>query len=251
MYQTLAGSLFQSRTRTAVLDLLFRQGLSATVSELARRSWLTPRSVAMEVRNLLGLGLVTVEAVGGADQVKPNLTHPAAPHIQALLCIPADPATEKAGDQQLRETLAAFGAPLAGERPQEHMNLEDAIVAGLQAARCDGTLLRVLPVVLAKNLDHLDWQALKEGARRRKLKAELGLLVELTADLLDRPELRRQVVDLRDRRRRVARYFPQARNEFERRLAQERSPAVARRWGFFMNMSVESFRSCLERHRGS
>ncbi|MBI5545690.1 MAG: hypothetical protein HY901_17520 [Deltaproteobacteria bacterium] len=233
-----------------MLDLLFHQGLSLTVSEMARRSGLTPRSVAVEVRNLLGLGLVSVEAVRGADQVKPNLTHPAALHIQALLRIPANPVTEKAGQQELRETLAALGAPLAGEHPQEHMNLEDALVAGLQAARCDGTLLRVLPVVLAKNLDHLDWQALKQGARRRKLKAELGLLVELTADLLDRPELCRQVADLHDRRRRVPRFYPVARSDYERRLAKERSPAVARRWGFLMNMSVESFRSSLERHSG-
>jgi hypothetical protein len=182
--------------------------------------------------------------------VKPKLTHPGAPHIQALLRIPAEPATEKAWQQELRETLAALGAPLAGEHPHEHMKLEDALVAGLQAARCDGTLLRVFPVVLAKNLDHLDWQALKERARRRKLKAELGLLVELTADLLDRPELCRQVADLHDRRRRVPRYLPEAHSEFERRLAKERSPAVARRWGFYMNMSVESFRSSLERHRG-
>jgi DNA-binding transcriptional ArsR family regulator len=251
MYESIAASLFQSRTRSAVLDLLFHQGLTATVSELARRSGLTPRSVAMEVRNLLRVGLVTVEAVGGADLVRPDLRHPAAPHIQGLLHIPALPATQEARDQQVRESLAALGAPLAGQRPQEHLGLEDTLLAGLEAARSDGTLLRVLPVVLSKNLGRIDWRVVKEGARSRKLKAELGLLVDLTADLLDKPELRQRVADLHDRRRRVPRFYPAVRSDFERRLAKERSPAVARRWGFLMNMSVESFRSSLERHRGS
>lgn len=249
MYQSLAGSLFQSRTRTAVLDLLFCQELPATVSELARRSGLTPRSVAVEVRKLLNLGLVTVEAVGGADLVRPNLKHPAAPHLRGLLRIPAAPEAEEAQGQQLRESLAALGAPLAGARPRGHLGLEAALLAGLEAARSDGTLLRVLPVVLGRNLEQLDWPTLREGARSRKLKSELGLLVELTAELLGRRELRRQVADLHDRRRRVPRYLPLARSDFERRLARERSPAVARRWGFLMNLSVESFRSTFERHR--
>jgi hypothetical protein len=67
--------------------------------------------------------------------------------------------------------------------------------------------------------------------------------------LVDRPGLFRQVADLHDRRRRVPGYLPDAHSEFERRLPKERSPAVARHWGFYMNMSVESFRSSLERHR--
>ena len=248
MYQSLAESLFQSRTRSAVLDLLFRQEQTATVSELARRSGLTPRSVAMEVRKLLGLKLVFVQVVGGADLVRPNLKHPAARHLRALLRIPALPEAGQARDRQLRESLTAHGAPLAGVRPRKHLGLEDALLAGLEAARSNGTVLRVLPIVLGKNLGRLDWRKLKEGARSRKLKSELGMLVELTAELIGKPELCHEVAELHDRRRRAPRFFPAANGKFEQRLAKERSPAAARRWGFHMNLSMESFRSSFERH---
>jgi hypothetical protein len=249
MYQSIAAALFQSRTRTGVLDLLFCQEASATVSELARRVGVTPRSVAMEVHNLRSAGLVTIEAVGAADLVRPNLQHPAAPHLRGLLRARATPPAAPGRERRLRDSLIAWGAPLSGERAEAHEGLEDTLLAGLAAARRDGTILRVLPVVLARNLSQLDWRALREGARARKLKAELGMLVELTADLLDRPELRREVADLRDRRRRGARFFPEIHSDFERRLAGLRTPASARRWGFRMNMSEESFRSTLERHR--
>ncbi len=44
------------------------------------------------------------------------------------------------------------------------------------------------------------------------------------------------------------RFLPEARNEFERLLAEERSPAAAVRWGFHMNLSEQSFRDLLEKH---
>lgn len=245
MYQLVAGALFQSRTRVALLDILFCQRLGATVSELARRAGVSPRSASMEVRNLLGAGLVTVEGVGGANLVRANLNHPAAPHIEGLL---AAPRLEGAGEERLRQTLAAFGAPLAAAGRREHLTLEDALLSGLEASRNDGTILRVLPVVLARNLGQLNWPSLKEGARRRKLKAELGMLVELTADLLGKPELRAEARDLLDRRRRVRQFLPEARSDYERRLAKERAPRAARRWGFLMNLTEASFRSTLERH---
>lgn len=247
MYQDFHAVLFRSGTRLGLLDLLFGQGRSGTMSELARYLGVTPRSVAVEVRNLAGVGLVSVEGIGGADLVRANHLHPAVPHIRGLLRIDAGPS--QAGSlEPLRESLAAYGAPFASARREAHMPLEDAVLSALEAARTDGTVLRVLPIVLSKNLEQLQWGALKEGASRRKLKAELGFLIELTAELLGRPALRRQAAALRDRRRRVPRYFPEARSEFERRLARARSPAVARRWGFYMNSSMESFRSSLERH---
>ena len=53
---------------------------------------------------------------------------------------------------------------------------------------------------------------------------------------------------LRDRRRRALLFFPAAKSSFERALARQRSPARALAWGFWMNLSEESFRATLERH---
>ncbi len=248
MSDVLGSVLFQSATRSAVLELLFVRGVSASVSELARRAGLSPRSVGNEIRHLLPTGLVVVEAVGGADVVRANAKHAGARHLRGLLTTPGALAADASEAMRTRESLAAWGAPLVGVRGVKHFPLAETLLRGLVDARRDGTVLRVLPVVLARHADALDWPALREDARRRKLKAELGLLVELTAEATARPALREHAAALQDRRRHAMRYFPEPKNHYEAELARQRSPDVARRWGFWMNMSLESFRGTLEKH---
>ena len=249
MSQSLGAVLFQSATRSAVLQLLFLDGLEASASELARRAGLSPRAIGKEIRHLLPTGLILVEAVGGADVVRANLEHPGARPLRSLLRLPGEAPREASTGREAREALVWWGAPLAGVPRVRRFELTETILRGLEEARHDGTVLRVLPVVLARNLDGIDWAQLREAARRRKLKAELGLLVELTAELLGRPSLKLPVAALMDRRRRTMRFFPEVKNRFETELARQRSPAVAQRWGFWMNVSEGSFRATLEKHR--
>ena len=249
MSELLSATLFQSETRTMLLELLFVRGLVASVSELARRTKLSPRAVGNEVRHLLPTGLVRVETVGGADVVRANLQHSAARHLRALLQTPAEPASDGVMAQEVRQSLVAWGAPVAGVKARQVFSLHESLLLGLVEARRDGTVLRVLPAVLARNLDAVAWADLKEEARRRKLKAELGVVVELTATLLGREDLNAQVADLHDRRRTTRRFFPEVKSRFEAQLAKQRSPVAANRWGFWMNVSEDSFRSMLERHR--
>jgi len=152
------------------------------------------------------------------------------------------------GPDKLRQALVAYGAPLAGVSPKEVLPLEDALLAGLAAAHQDATLLRVLPVVLAKNTHRINWVNLKDRARRRRLKAELGFVTELTSKLAGRPELAAKVQDLLDRRRRVKMFFHEPRSDFERHLAKKNSPRLAKKWGFFLNMGEDAFLSTLRRH---
>lgn len=248
MSEVLGSILFQSTTRSALLELLFVRGVSASVSELARRSGLSPRAVGNEVRHLLPTGLVLVESVGRSDVVRANRKHAAARHLRGLLEAPGESTPDENETRQLRESLAAWGAPLAGVRPRKHHSLNEVLLRGLEEARRDGTVLRVLPVVVARNRRALDWPALREESRRRKLKAEFGFLGELCADLLGDPSLSDEVQPLHDRRRRTMRFFPHVKNRYEAELAKQRSPDVARRWGFWMNASTGSFRSLLEKH---
>ncbi len=248
MEQSLAQALFQSRARTEVLRLVLVDGQVATMSELARRAGLSPRAIAKEVALLRALGLVRLQSVGAADVVSGNPDHPGAPFLRGLLQIPAKRPEDPDRRKRVRESLAAHGAPLAGVDPVAHFKLEATLVEALDLARHDGTVLRVLPVVLAKHRGRLDWLELKEAARRRKLKAELGMLVELTAELLGDPALKRYVDDLRDRRRRVMRYLPEAKSDFERKLARRRTPRPVRKWGFLMNLGEDSLKPVLEKH---
>lgn len=248
MSEMVSQVLFESRSREALLRLLLLKNVEAPVSELARRAGLSARAISREVQHLLPTGLLNTTTVGGADVVTVNRGHAAAKHLAALLQIPAEPAS--AGeDRSTRASLAAWGAPLVAAEGRRAKSLEAALLAGLELSRRDGTVLRVMPTVLARNAARVDWQELEEGARRRKLKSELGWLLEQTAELANEPALARRGEKLRDRRRRSVRCFPEVKSRFERELAHQRSPPIARRWGFAMNVSVESLRSTFERHR--
>jgi hypothetical protein len=214
------------------------------VSELARQGGLTPRAVAVEVRRLAGTGLVEVEAKGAADLVRPCRRHPAARALSKLLAF-AGTVTPR---RDPRPSLAAYGAPLAGVAPSPEMPREEALVAGLLEARTDPTLLRVLPVMVLRNEGQLDWDDLRSRARRAKLKAELGMLLDLTAAASGHAGLHEQTHGLTDQRRRVPRYLPEPASAFERRLADKRTPPEARRWGFRMNMSEASVREFVRKH---
>lgn len=246
MYQ-LTDALFPSRARRAVLEGLFGpRGKAATVSELARKAGLTPRAVAVEVRRLAAAGLVEVEAKGAADLVCPSRRHPAARALSGLLKQAASASGTSHRDP--RPSLAAYGAPLPGVEPAPELPREEALVVGLQEARTDPTLLRVLPVVVLRNEGCLDWDDVRSRARRAKLKAELGMLLDLTAAVSGHVRLHEQTHGLSDRRRRVPRYLPEPASEFERRLANKRTPPAARRWGFRMNMSEASVGEFVRKH---
>jgi len=158
-----------------------------------------------------------------------------------------------AEDRELRkrvaETLVAMGAPLAGWMPRAQLPREEALAAALQLALEDATVLRVLPVALAKNWTQVDWAQLERAARDRQLLQLLGMLVELTGELTHQPELTRKA-GAWWKPNSAPRFLPSPRNRFDRELAEHGTPAVARKWGFLVNMGEDSFRSLLERHLG-
>ena len=140
------------------------------------------------------------------------------------------------------------------QRPRSRCQTSRFTRAGIRAgpdgreARTDPTVLRVLPVVVLRNEGRLDWEDVRSRARRAKLKAELGMLLDLTAAVSGRASLHEQTHGLSDRRRRVPRYLPEPASDFERRLADKRTPPAARRWGFRMNMSEASVGEFVRRH---
>ena len=237
--------LFPSRARRSLLVALFRDGAAdISVSELARRAGLTPRAVAIEVARLDAAGLVRVEAIGPAHLVRPRLEHPAVGPLRALLgANPFPPSDEE--EAEVRRSLATYGAPFAGDAAAAPLPLTETLLRGLSLARADATVLLVLPAVLALRAGDVDFRELKEGARRLKLKAELGFLLDLTADVAGLPALRERASDLADGRRRLQRHLPTSLGAREKELAESRSPAAAGRWNFRVNMTEEAFRAAL------
>src|SRR5690606_2382639 len=154
----------------------------------------------------------------------------------------------EADDQLVKQTLASMGALLLGVVSARHHPPELAILRGLELARRDGTVFRVLPLVLLRSEEELDWSALIAAARDRKVAQELGLLASLAAKLAERPSLALRVAELKGWREPSVRYYPEVRSTFERKLAEERSPGLARDWGFLVNVSEDSLRSTIQKH---
>jgi DNA-binding transcriptional ArsR family regulator len=224
--------------------------VEASMSELARRAGLTPRAVAVEVHKLEEAGLVELQAFGPAHVVRPNRRNPASHALAELLraARKGDTANSASSEQRVRGSLVAYGAPLSGEEPRAAFSLPETLLRALKMARRDATVLRVLPVVVAKHANDLDWTDLLERALRMNLRNELGMLLDLTADVAHLPGLRSHAAELRDGRRKRPRYFPSVDGAFEKQLAAKRSPKAASRWHYRMNMTEESFREMVSKH---
>lgn len=126
----------------------------------------------------------------------------------------------------------------AGEVPRAEYVLAEA----LKLARQDATVARALPVALYRNRERLDLAELRRLAGERGEGRALGFFLELTAELAGDPSLARAARPLRPRRprQRATQFFP-VRSRLERRLAEDKTPSVARRWDFRMNMGLDTF----------
>jgi AcrR family transcriptional regulator len=244
-------TLFPGKARRAVLAALFTEkhveGMS--MSELARRASLTPRAMAVEVRKLETSGFVSVEAVGTAYVVRPVASSPVVKALRAFLAATQAPLrSSDAGAKAVRASLTAFGALLPDAPDSRPLSLTETVLRGLALARDDATVFRTLPAVVAANAKAFDWVELKDRARHMKLKAELGMLLDLTADVSGDRTLHDHANELWDGRRKRLEYFPLVGNTYEEQLADRRTPAAAARWGFRMNMPIDVFRSALVKH---
>jgi len=119
------------------------------------------------------------------------------------------------------------------------------LAEALALARRDSAVARVLPVVFHRLRRRLDFDVLRRMARERGQARVLGFFLELTSELSGNAVLAREARPLAGeaRRRRRASQFFKLHSATERRLAELKTPPVARRWGFRMNMSSDSFAS--------
>jgi DNA-binding transcriptional ArsR family regulator len=244
---TAVEALFPARARRELLRLLWGERRRGSMSELARLAGLSPRAIAVEARSLAAAGLVEIVRVGQSDILEANQKHPVHVELQRLVGAASD-RPQPGNDAEVLASLAAHGAPLLVPAIPNPPPLEEALVAGLQEARVNGTVLRVLPVLLLKQEHAIDWPRLKEAARRARVGPVLGMLSQLAGEIARRPGLKARAADLRDRRRTVPVVLPEPRSGYEEQAARLRSPRVARRWGFLLNISEASFRALIEKH---
>lgn len=245
------GYLVTSQTRRSLLELMWAQGRSGSMRELAMLGGLTYSAVQREVEGMMAAGLAKREVVGGAHRFCANRASPHARLLTQLLRSSKPthetPPTE---DRAVYTTLVRYGAPLASARLPEGtgLPLEEALTHALRLAHRDPTLTRVLPVVIWRQRHTLSIPVLEHLAKRLDERQTLGFFLELTGQLAKDDLLQSQAAELRDKRRRRMRYFfGEPRGTAQRRLVELNTPPVARSWHFLMNMPMETFVSHFEK----
>ena len=240
--------LVTSRARRQLLRRLWADGASGSVSALARATGVSFAAAHRELEAMKAAGLTVAERDGVATVYRANLAHPQADALTALLT--AAPPAGASEEQRLRGRLAALGAPLGGPAPTSRRPPPEEVLAdGLVLAHHSPTVARVLPVAFWRQRDNLDYERLEGAATLLDERHTLGFYLELTGRLGGDRRLVRRASGLRDRRRTALRpFFSDGRGAFARAAAEERSPALARRWGFLMNMELESFATAFGKH---
>lgn len=242
--------LVTSKARRRLLDTLWRQGEVGQTARLAELAGVGFASAYRELQAMQRAGLVLTEREGASQVYRPNAAHPLAEAVRALVTAATPPPAEDAEVRRLRGQLAALGAPLQHEAVEPPAAPVEATVArGVQVAHRDPDVARTLPVCFYRQRDRLDPARLREHAAQLGEKHALGFFLALTTELSGDRRFDVWARPLRDRRRTAQHSFfsTASRSLRERRLAEERTPPVARSWGWRMNMDLETFRSTFEK----
>jgi transcriptional regulator with XRE-family HTH domain len=226
------GAATPAEVMSSVEQARAHRGLSK--AELARRSRVRPETV----RHLLTGGTVNPTLSSVLDMLRPlGLGLDVVP----LATAPAEPTND-----MLKGWLAHYGAALFGPEnldPAEVPPPETVLADALKLSRESATVARTLPLVFWETREYLDLGLLrKEGARRGQART-LGFFLDLTSRLSSDLSFERAAKKLQVRTLSRPVQFFQPTTLRERKLAELRTPEVARKWGFRMNMEMESFES--------
>ena len=242
--------LVSSRTRREVLRTLRAHAEGLTVNELSRLAGVTYSGAYREVGRLRRVSLISTRRVGRALLCTWKAAKPAATVMELLLDGRGSKGPGSPTDEELAWNLRRWGAPLVETgTPGLDLSLEETLAHAVGLSRRRPEVARVWPVVLARNRSGVDLGDLAAAGRRLGQKRALGFLLSLSATLLRDKTLAAFAGHLRDRRSSVVRdFFLTEHGVRARRLAQKRSPALARQWLFWMNMPMESFESFFRKH---
>lgn len=236
-----------------MLRLLWAERVEASASDLSRRTRAGFSAVHRELEKMRVAGLASCERVGRRLVYRACHAHPRAPLVRKLVeeVRAGEAAKTRPLDDQVRSWLRAAGAPIGAAEPRRMPGIEEIVAAGLALAHRDASVARVLPIVLWRQRGRLDYGRLAREATRRHERHALGFFLELTGELGGEPALR-HARSLRDRRRQRPRpFFERPHGRLELALAREKTPRLARRWGYLMNMGYDSFASAFAKHAGS
>lgn len=240
--------LVSSKARRALLRLLIIEQSEGSVSDLAARAGVSFSSAYEELKDMERAQLVVEEHQGRVVVFRGNRESPKFSLLQEFyrkdLEVPSHSRSED--EVTLLGNLARLGAPVP-PRVDTYLLLspEETLAGALKLARKNATVARILPQVLFKNWNDIDFEKLKALAVKIGEGKTLGFFMELTAVLSGQSHFKEKARELKDRRCKKSESFFSLTSEgkFAKRLEQRNTPAVAKKWLFRMNMPLESFSS--------
>lgn len=234
--------LITSKVRRRLLSLVWGENKRGSVGELAELAGVSFAGAHTELKAMQRAQLVISSHEAGKEVYAANRAHPEAATLQALVASAKRPLMPQVSpeDEILKRKLAALGAPLRGLAPLKVSPSEQltTLLQGAQLARRDPVVARSLPLCFWKLRDSLDVKTFADLTSRAEDKHTLGFFLELTGELGGDRRLVGLAETLRDRRMTALRdFFQTGRREAVRDFA------LATKWGFRMNMDLDSFRS--------
>lgn len=243
--------LVTSRVRRRLLQLIWGEHARGTASVLAERSGVGFASAYRELQAMRSYHLVTTVVSEGREvyTADPELNGADARVLRHLArSRPQATPPRDADTARVRAQLRLLGAPLQVEPANVSAAPEDTLAEGAHLAHRDPTVARVLPLCVSRARPKLDPDRLLRAAKRVREKQAVGFFLDLTGELTHDPDLCQWAERFRDRRVRQPRdFFQVPRTKGSRELADQRTPDVARRWSYRMNMGLDAFQAPLEK----
>jgi len=234
-----------------VFRLLWGKLAVGNVSALSRLAGVSFSAVHRELESMREAGLALCERVSAELQYRAKTDHPQAELLRQLANVSdeAEATNQGSHDEQVRRWLATVGAPLGSPEPTTPVPiLEEVLAEGVKLSHRDATVARVLPVALWRRRKHVNLDRLVLEATRRDERPALGYFLELAGSLGGDATLVEAARALKDgRRRRVRMFFHGPHGRYALALTVRNTPKEARRWGYLMNMGLDSFRSVFEK----
>ena len=247
--------LLRGKTQRELFRLLWGQRVFASVSTLSRLAGVSFSAAHRELEAMGAAGLAVPERVGSELKYRRADDHPQALLLGRLANVDEGEGTNarEVRDAELRGQLASVGAPLAGP-PTEAPGppLEEVLADSLALSHRDATVARVLPAVLWQRRHDVDLDRLALEATRRDERHALGYFLELAGHLGGDSRLEEAARRLSDRRRRRPRMFFAGRHgPHELAATRRNTPPEALRWGYLMNLGLDSFRATFDKFAAS
>jgi hypothetical protein len=145
--------------------------------------------------------------------------------------------------------LKRYGSPLAWYgHPTQKLSLEETLAHGLALSRTEPSVAEAWPVVFVKHRSEVDLDALAAMASQLGQTQTLGFFMGLLGELLQDSSLEALEEKLgRGQSWKMRYFFDLGQGPLYLELTRMKTPEVAKRWGFWMNTTLEDFRSALRK----